>query len=67
MEYCKFPPRPGISVQKDEAPARRAGGGMDMLAANRAAGSRKVLRVPWDFFQPCPMGRADGGAGRRAC
>ena len=67
MEYCKFARRAGFSVQKDEAPGRRAGRGLDMLAANRAAGSRKVLRVPWDFFQPCPMGRAGSGAGRRAC
>lgn len=67
MEYCKFPPRPGISVQKDEAPARRAGGGMDMLAANRTADPPKVLRARGTVFQLCRMGRADGGAGRRAC
>ena len=67
MEYCKFARRAGISVQKDEAPARRAGGGVDMLAANRTAAPPKVLRARGAGFPLCRLGGADGGAGRRAC
>ena len=67
MEYCKFARRAGISVQKDEAPAPRAGGGVGMLGGNPTADPPQGLGAPGAGFKRCRLGRADGGAGRRAC